>query len=539
VSSSTPTAQRRSIPRPDSDSAVQPAGSATATNVKTVARGGLVQLAGQGSFRLLSFVFVAVAFRVLGPAAFGLYRQVTQVLQIAGQVASGGFQFAALRSIARARTQHSPGAVRGATRAGLLGAAVISFVVLLGILFGSEALGRLFSDSAAQAWDTARLLRLGAIYVPLVAVTQVLTFATMASGSMKPSVMVNDVIQPGALFVVGVGLLLMGFGVSGLVIGVAASAAVGFVAATWYWRRDRSPEERHAAPIATPGPMVRFALPQAGVKLLNMRTVAPGILILGVTRTDAEVGLFALAVSLQGIALLFSQAILNTWTATVANLHGRGETAQLQSIYQTINRWSATYSFPILAALIIQPDTFVYFFGGRAIPEAALLTSILAIGTLFSVGTGPCATVVSMTGWPAVNLANSVGAMTLYIGAAVFVVPTRGAVGMAVIDAAVTALINICRVVQARVLVGVQPYGPSFLKPVLATLCAAAVLLTWKLVPGEGVATGVAGLLVAGTCYVLVLWKLGIDPEERFVYERIRGRLAGILAARRPRGASA
>jgi O-antigen/teichoic acid export membrane protein len=538
VSPSTPLVGPRSIPRLDASAAAQPSASAAATNVKTVARGGLVQLAGQGAFRALSFVFVAVAFRALGPAAFGLYRQITQVLQIAGQVASGGFQFATLRSIAQARARDNPGAVRGAARTGLLGAAVTSSLVALAILAGAESLGWFLSSSAARAYEKAHLLRLGAIYVPLVAVIQVLTFSAMASGSMKPSVMVNDVIQPGALFIFAVCLLLMGFGVAGLVGSVAASAAVGLLAAIWYYRRAFSPEERHARPVGMLWPMARFALPQAGVKLLNMRTVAPGILILGAIRSDAEVGLFALAVSLQGIALLFSQAILNTWTATVANLHGRGETAQLQSIYQTINRWSATYSFPILAALIIQPDTFVYFFGGHFIREAALLTSILAVGTLFSVGTGPCATVVSMTGWPAVNLANSIGAMGLYVGAAILVVPAHGAVGMAVIDAAVTALINVCRVVEARVLVGVQPYGASFLKPVIATLCAAAVLLMWKLLPSGGVGSGVLGLLVAGVCYVLVLWKLGVDPEERFVYEHIRGRLQGILAARRSRGAS-
>jgi len=512
---------------------------ATAENVTTVARGGLVQLAGQGTFRVLNFLFVAVAFRVLGPAGFGLYRQITQVLQIAGQVASGGFQFATLRSIARARAQASAGGVRGATRVGLGGSLVISALVVLAILFGAEVLGLLFSDSPDQARGFAHLLRRGAIYIPLVAVTQVLTFVTMASGSMKASVLVNDVIQPAALFVIAGLLLLMGFGVAGIVGGLAASAGVGFTAAIWFWQRGVSREERHATPVASIGPMVRFALPQAGVKLLNMRTVAPGILILGMTRGDAEVGVFALAVSLQGLALVFSQAILNIWTATVADLDSRGDRAQLQSLYQTINRWSATFSFLILAALIVQPDIFVYFFSGSFIREAAVLTSILAIGTLFSVGTGPCGTVVSMTGHPAVNLANSIGAMALYIGAAVYFVPTHGAVAMAIIDSGVTALINVARVIEARWLVGVQPYGTSFLKPVKAGLGAAAVLLIWNLLPGGGVAMLVVGLLAAGACYALILWRLGIAPEERFVWERIRARVIGMLSTTRPRRASA
>ncbi len=506
-------------------------GGAPRKSVRNVARGGLVQLAGQASFRLLGFVFIAFAFRVLGPAAFGVYRQITQILQIAGQLASGGFQFAALRSIARARAIPDPGAVRGAARAGLGGAVIISSVVCVAILLFAESLGRLFADTPAQVQDTARLLRLGALSVPFVAATQVLTFATMASGSMKPSVLVNDVIQPGALFFIGAALLLLDVGVAGLIISVTLSTSIALVVAARYWSRQLSPAERTAPPTAEVGPLVRFALPQAGVKLLNMRSVAPGILILGMTRSDAEVGLFALAVSLQGIALLFSQSVLNVWTATVADLHGRGETAQLRSLYQTINRWSATYSFPILAALIVQPETFVFFFGGDLILAAAILPALLGVGTIFWVGTGPGATVVSMTGWPGVNLANSIGAMGLYIGAAALVVPTRGVIAMAIIDAAVTALINICRVVQARVLVGIQPFGISFLKPVAATLCATAVLLTWKLVPQQGVATGMLGLVAAAACYVLVLWKLGIDPEERHVYESIRARISNALSS--------
>jgi O-antigen/teichoic acid export membrane protein len=513
--------------------------SAEERHVTRVARGGLVQLAGQAAFRVLSFVFVALAFRMLGAAAFGIYRQITVVLQIAGQLATGGFQFAALRSIAKARADGSPGAARGALRTAVLGSLILSIVVFLAIFLGADALGNAFSNAPAWIDQKVDLLRLGALYVPLIALTQVLTFATMASGSMKPSVMVNDVIQPAALFILAVMLLLMGFGVAGLVGSMTVSAGIALVAAIHYWRRGLPEDERHAAPIIHAGPMVRFALPQAGVKLLNMRTVAPGILILGVLRGDAEVGLFALAVSLQGIALLFSQAILNTWTATVADLHGRGEKARMQSLYQTINRWSATYSFPVVAALIVQPETFVRLFAGRPLPDAVLLTSILAVGTLFSVGTGPCATVVSMTGWPTVNLANSIGAMGLYVGAAAFVVPAHGVVAMALIDSAVTVLINICRVIQARVLVGVQPYGPSFWKPVVATLCFTAVLLAWKMVPGVGLVRGIVGLLVAGACYVLALWKLGTDPEERFVYEGIRAKLADMLAAAKARRVSA
>ena len=74
-----------------------------ATDVATIAKGGAVQIAGQISQRGLSFLFTAVAVRVLGTAGYGVYRQVSQVLAIAGQIGLGGFNYASMSFIARFR----------------------------------------------------------------------------------------------------------------------------------------------------------------------------------------------------------------------------------------------------------------------------------------------------------------------------------------------------------------------------------------------------------------------------------------------------
>jgi hypothetical protein len=95
---------------------------------------------------------------------------------------------------------------------------------------------------------------------------------------------------------------------------------------------------------------------------------------------------------------------------------------------------------------------------------------------------------------------------------------------MAVVDAIVTTLVNLARVLEAKLLVGVQPFGRSFLKPVMATAGAAAVLLVWRAATGRGTATELAGLALAGVVYVGALLLFGLDDEERFVWDRIRSR---------------
>ena len=155
---------------------------------------------------------------------------------------------------------------------------------------------------------------------------------------------------------------------------------------------------------------------------------------------------------------------------------------------------------------------------------AAPLVAIVALGNLFYSGTGPTGYVLSMTGRPGVNFANSVVAVALYaLGGALFV-PKYGLLAMAWVDAGVTALINSVRVIQAKLLVGVQPFGRSILKPIGAALAGVVVLLSWKLVPIEGLGAQLAGVVFAALVYVLVLWALGLDAEERFVWDRIKTR---------------
>ncbi|MFN2489858.1 MAG: hypothetical protein ABR529_09010, partial [Actinomycetota bacterium] len=114
--------------------------------------------------------------------------------------------------------------------------------------------------------------------------------------------------------------------------------------------------------------------------------------------------------------------------------------------------------------------------------------------------------------------------VALYVVLGAWAAPRHGALGMAVVDAAVTALVNSARVVEAKLLVGVQPFGNTFFKPVVASAVGGLALLAWRLVPGESVPIQVAGLAVAAAVYAGLLKVLGIDPEERMVLDRIKRR---------------
>lgn len=492
-------------------------------DIAVVAKGGAIQVVGQISQRSLSFLFTVIFNLLLSPAAYGLYRIVSQILMNLSQVGLAGFNYATMRWVARSRAAKDHGGVRGALRVGITSSLVASLLVVIALFLFTEPIAGFFADDADQMDRLTFLLRVGAAYVPLYAMLQVLRYATQGYKTMVPSVMVGNIIQPVTRTLLGGAALALGFGVTGALTSLVISVGLAAGVAVWYLRGMLTPEQLAATPTPQRRPMFRFALPQMGASLLGVQTLGLGTLILGRYDSTFAVGIFGIAIALQGPANVFLGGIVNIWAPVVSDLHEKKELARLGALYQVINRWIATFSFPVLAALIVMPDVFVWFFGDKA-EAAAPIAGILAVGNIFYTGTGPTGYLISMTGHPGINFANSVVSVALYVGLGVWAVPRYGVIGMAWVDAAVTALVNTVRVIEARILVGIHPYGRTFFKPVVATLAAAGVLFLWKLLAGDSVAVQVAGLVLGTIVYLGVLRAFGMDDEEREVLGRIRKR---------------
>jgi O-antigen/teichoic acid export membrane protein len=496
-----------------------------ADDVRVVAKGGAVQVAGQVTQGVLSFIFVAVAVRMLGTDRYGIFRQVVQVLAIAAQLGLAGYNYSAMRFIARARATGDFGAVRGSARTALLASLTLSGFVFGALLWLAPQIAGRLADDPAGARTLTTLVRIGAAFVPFFVATQVLRYCTQAYKTLVPSVIVGNIVQPVARFAFGVSFLALGWGLKGVVVGQVLAAAVAALVGVRFFLRILTPEERSAKPHAEVGAITRFALLQGGSSLLGVQTLGLAILILGSLSSDRQVALMAIGLALQTPGTLFLGGVVNIWAPVVTDLYEKKEMARLESLYQTITRWVVTFSFPAFGALILAPGFFVSLFAGKNGAGAAGVVVFLALGNLFYTGTGPTGLLISMSGRPGINLINSVAAVALYISLGIWIVPAHGAVGMAVVDAIVTALINVTRVIEAKVLVGVQPLGKSLLKPLAAFAGLAAVLVIRQLFLPDGSLLTLGALIVSGAMYLLILKLLGADPEERHVLDLLKKRL--------------
>jgi hypothetical protein len=114
----------------------------------------------------------------------------------------------------------------------------------------------------------------------------------------------------------------------------------------------------------------------------------------------------------------------------------------------------------------------------------------------------------------------------LYVGLGVLVAPDHGLLGIAYVTAIVTIFGNVGRLVHVWILVGVQPFGPTFFKPVVATLCAAVPMILAILIGSFVV--DVASLFVAAIVYLITLRLLGLDPQEAHVFQQLKRRVQAL-----------
>ena len=495
-----------------------------ADDVATVAKGGLIQIVGQITHRSLAFFFTVIAARSLGPAGFGLYQVIVQLLEFLSQLGLLGFNYAAMRFIARARVIGDVGAVKGTIRVSLISSAITSGVIVVTILAAANPIADAFGGSNAEQDRFAFLLRIGILFVPSFACMQIYRYATQAYKTMAPSVWVGNVLQPSVRLVTVIALLIGGLGVTAAVASDVVSMCVAAIASIFVFRRVLTDSERAAEPKAAARPIIRFALPQSGAVLLGIQTLGLGVILLGLMSTNEQAGLFAIALALQGPADLTLSGVANIWAPMVTDLYDQGAIERLDSLYKTITRWIATAAIPVSAAMVIEADLFAEILGGEKAVDAAPIVAILAVGNVFYTCTGTAASVLSMTGRPGVNFFDSLVAVAIYVLLGWIVIPDHGAIGMAWVHSIVTATLNLTRVVQAKVLVGVQPFGRSLYKPIVGTIAGVATVALWKLLTPDSIPFSVAGLTFGAGVYLALLRVFGVDTEERYVWTLLKGR---------------
>jgi O-antigen/teichoic acid export membrane protein len=300
------------------------------------------------------------------------------------------------------------------------------------------------------------------------------------------------------------------------VLAYALSWAVATALAWWVWERETSRFAPMPAPPDEVRQLVRFGLPRAPAAVLSQLLFWTDYFVFSRYAEGPELGVYAAAVRVAQVLILFLTAVNYMFSPFVADLHERGEREQLDELYKSLTRWVVAGTIPLLLVLMIVSGPILKIFGGEFTGGTAALR-ILLIGQCINVAVGSVGFILIMVGQTGRDLVVYALSFVLDLVVAFVLAPRMGAEGAAIAQAVTLAFSNGARLWLVWKYVRIQPFDRHYLRLLPPAAVSGAVMLavhaalSGRAWPADLVATGLAGGLV----YVVGLVGFGLTPQER------------------------
>lgn len=494
------------------------------------ARGGGIVFVGKlfaWGARLALAVLLA---RILKADQYGLYNLALTVATVAASFPTLGLDAAIVRYTAVFASRRDVASVLGTLQLGIGVPAVLSIIVAIGVALAAEPI----ANGLMHEPRLAPLLIIASFLIPAIVLSRQLAATLQGFKRIEYTVLAEQFSQPTVRFVILLIFALLGLTAAYAILASALAALAVTVMLLILVHRTFPLYGASREAKRDPRELMRFSLPVFFSNVVttlghNLQTI-----FLGVLSTVENVGIFAVASHLNLIGSVFQHSVVAASMPLFAESQDRGDRRALEHLYQVTSKWSLSLNLPFFIMILAYPQALLAVFGSEFSAGAAVLV-ILAWANLINAATGTSGAVLDMTGHTRVKLLNASVAVVLALGLNLLLIPRFGIVGAAIAALASNAAANVLRLIEVYLLERVSPYNRTYLKPIAAGgIAYLASLATGYAAQAAGpIAQVVVALAVLFATYAVVLARLGLDPDDHRVLDRVKGKL---LRRRRRRG---
>lgn len=479
----------------------------TARLFRGLGRGGSLNLVGAVCQQASLLATTAIIARFLGSESLGVYALSFAVLSLVSLMSLFGFRAALTRYVAVYLAESEPARVRALIRFAVLvsmGASVVLGVLL--VVFASP-LANVFHDPSLSTG-----------FVVVGAALPAFTFRDLALAAIqgwrtqRAFALIGWVYEPILRFGLTALALGVGLGLDGALWALVVGSWTAAIAAGVALARRVRPTPRARTDIDVRG-ILSFSFVSWGTTLASTGLIWADTLLLGRLADTGAVGTYTVATRLVSLAVFVMAPMNALFAPHFAHFHHERDFSSLSATYAAATNWILRLSLPAFVVLAVFPAELLGLFG-PGFAKGAAVTVLLAFGQLVNAGTGPCGTLLNMSGRVLLNLVNNTGILVLNVVLNLVLIPAYGIVGAGVAWSVSLVLVNVIRLVQVRSLMGILPFNVVTAKSLTAAAAAAAAATTTKLLLPDGVAATIAGVALASLAYVLVTLALRFSPDE-------------------------
>jgi O-antigen/teichoic acid export membrane protein len=479
-------------------------------------------LAAGSFFEVGTRFFIALMLaRLLGATDYGLYVLAVSAVTIFAGISALGLDDAMTRYVAIMAGRRDQLGLRGTIQVGLVVSTCVGLVVGAFMFVAAVPI----ADGIFHEPRLAHLLRLLAIIVPCLTMSNVLAGTARGFGRMDYVALAESVVQSVVrLVLVAIfAVMLQGLNVTVCVVAFSVSdVAATIVLVILLQKYFPLSEARHGEMRRVASDVFRFAIPLWLSGLLRQFRRNFETILLGATAAAASVGIYNIVGSITTVGHICLLALFVAVKPSLARMHDVGDREGLTHLYTTATRWAFTVTLPFFLIIVLFREPILLVFGESfAAGSTALL--ILAWAEIINAGTGICGPVLDMTGHTGVKLFNSITLTVLLIGGNALLIPRYDVMGAAIASLVGIGVSNLMCLVEIWWLERLWPFDLSFWKPTVAALSALAVgiVLTNRLPPGASAFEAAAEGLVVGAVFAVILVVMGLPGDDRLVLQRL------------------
>ncbi|MBA2578221.1 MAG: oligosaccharide flippase family protein [Euzebyaceae bacterium] len=479
-------------------------------DLRTVARGGLLNMVGAGGNAVFTFLIFVVIARAVDLRQVGALLVAIAAFTILTTGSQFGAQVGLVRMIARYRVLGRVSDIRHTLLVGLTpvlvtGAAMAAAGYALAGQFAA-LLGR-----GEDAELVVRYLHLLVPFIPFAALLAVAAGATQGFGTMLPAVAVDKLGR--TVTQLGLTVLTVSLGSVAIALAWATPYALGLVAISgWLVVLLRRTERQASGDPARPLPQLarefwRFSAPRGVASFFQVSVLWFDTILLGVLRSTQEAGIYAVATRYLTIGHLVIGAILQVTGPKLSELLAAKSQDRASSVYQAATCWVTALVWPVYFTVGIFAPFLLQVFGREFVAgQTALL--ILAGAMLIAAVSGPVDVVLLMGGKSWWSLVNWGMAFVVNVVLNLVLIPSHGINGAAIAWAVSILVRNLIPVVEVWLLMGLHPVGEGLRKVMVASTVSYGVVgVVLRSAFGASLTTFALLLAVGTTTYAAMLWR--------------------------------
>ena len=477
-----------------------------------------IRLLGVLTTNLLFLALALVITRYRGPAGLGNFILAITVYNFLGIGGALGLKQGTLRSVAFYRGKRDVIRLRSVIRISLVLGLVCS-AVLGGILFFQA---RSLAELVFSKPELTAIFRVLGLGVPIFTLATIILAVLQGFKKIKLQVLAENIARPGLAVLLIAVLLWGGGGIADAAGGWIISYLLVFLLAVG-WLRRILPEPVVSRPTrGVARSLLAFSLPLLLVGLMHRLLANIDVIMLGYFSPSSAVGIYGIAARLSFLIIVPLEAVDVIFAPMIAEICGREETEKLGGLYQATTRWIIWTGGAAFALLLILASPMMELFG-RGFRAGEMVLAVLGAGQLINIGFGSTGFLLTMTGHPRVNLYNNTALGVLNFLLNLYLIPRYGIYGAAVATAASWTVVNIVRLIEIRLILGIVPFSRGYWIPWI-TLIAAGVIsvAALRLLPPSLTplfSRAIIGLIFFGI-YGFIFVRLGLGEEERSILNR-------------------